>query len=62
MKVNVLVPLASHNVIEHETKYPRCPECSERCHGCEFCGWVFCCSKCDSCHEGLLDKNESSQD
>lgn len=36
------------------TVYPHCPDCNEICHGCRICGFVFCCSKCEPCHENIV--------
>lgn len=37
-----------------ETVYPHCFGCGKLCHGCKVCGFVFCCSACEPCHEDLL--------
>jgi len=46
---------SGHDKIEHETKYPLCLKCKQRCHGCKICGYVFTCSNCEPCHEGLIE-------
>ena len=47
---------------ESETHYPRCPECKVGCHGCKVCGFVFCCLKCNPCHENIELSNINLQE
>jgi len=56
--MRVSAPLMGNDRIEHETRYPDCLTCKQRCHGCSFCGFVFTCSKCEPCHEGLVSKED----